>query len=141
MDNGRGLLNRVEKLISAGDEGTPLRPFITSARKSAESLYTTTNSSVRAVADTVETEIDGRIDQLSPITSEIDQVYGGARIRPDLKFGVAVGLTAIVSSRFGGRALVRNTIVVSILSTFAFFPDSLAKGMNKLRKNFDDSKE
>ena len=61
-----------------------------------------------------------------------DDVLSGARIRPDLKFAAIVGLTALVSSRFGARSLVRNTTVVSLISTIAIFPDSVSKSVSTL---------
>ena len=126
---GQGILKRAEEILTVPAGGTPLRPLITAARESAQSLITQTNSGVRDLAETVTNEIT---DQVVKPPKGFDDVLSGAQIRPDLKFAAIVGLTALVSSRFGARSLVRNTTVVSLISGIAIFPDSVAKSVSTL---------
>ena len=127
---GQGILKRAEEILTVPAAGTPLRPLITAARESAQSLITQTNSGVRDLAETVTNEITDQVVVKPP--KGFDDVLSGARIRPDLKFAAIVGLTALVSSRFGARSLVRNTTVVSLISTIAIFPDSVSKSVSTL---------
>ena len=137
-DSNEGLLKSVEEAFTVPQEGTPLRPFITAARESAASFITETNNSVRSVADTVNKEITPRIESVTAPTG-FDDVLSGARVRPDIKFVALVGLTALVSSRFGARAFVRNTTIASAISGVAFFPDSMTRGWNTMRSKVSNS--
>ena len=137
-----GFLKKAESIISIGqsEQGTPLRPLIKSARESATSFLRSSEASVTSLSNDLsknyEQTIGDRIDTIKPSN---DTIYTGARIRPDLKFAAVVGLTALVSSRFGFRAFARNTAVVSFLSGAAFFPDSMARGWDKTQNTIRNS--
>ena len=129
-DGSKGLLKFAEETLTIPQEGTPLRPFITAARESAVSFVTETNNNVQSAADTVNNEITPRIES---VPTGMDDAMAGARIRPDLKLFAVVGMTALVSSKFGLRSLVRNSAVASAVSGVTFFPDSVARGWQRMQ--------
>ena len=129
-DGAKGLLKLAEETLTIPPKGTPLRPFITAARESAVFFVTETNNNVQSVANTVNKEITPRIES---VPTGMDDVMAGARIRPDIKMCAVVGMTALVSSKFGLRSLVRNSAVASAVSGVTFFPDSVTRGWQRMQ--------
>ena len=129
-DGAKGLLKLAEETLTIPPKGTPLRPFITAARESAVFFVTETNNNVQSVANTVNKEITPRIES---VPTGMDDVMAGARIRPDIKMFAVVGMTALVSSKFGLRSLVRNSAVASAVSGVTFFPDSVTRGWQRMQ--------
>jgi hypothetical protein len=132
----KGLLKVAEEALTVPKEGTPLRPFITAARLSAQSFITETNNSVQSVAETVNKEITPKMES---IPNGFGNAMSGARIRPDFKFAAVVGVTALLSSKFGMRPLIRNSTIASIFSGITFFPDSMTRGWSHLQENISNS--
>ncbi len=134
----KGALDEAAELLRAPPEGTVLRPYIRAARETVVGAVDAAGAQaddLRRAADAQAEELRRRAEQVVPVGDNVV----GASIRPDLKLGVFVGLTAVLSARFGPRAFLRNTGAAALGGSLFWYPDSLSRAWRKVRSNPVDS--
>ena len=133
----RGLLGSAERALNAPAEGTLLRPYITQARQAVTGAASTVTAGVDSLVEQVDATLGEAVKSVDEVikldlrsgmgTAESRNAGASvfpsfALLRPEIKLGVIVGATALVSSRFGVRALVRNTTVGSLVGGYVAYP-------------------